>query len=91
MTNPTPAVDTHTTQDENHIIAERREKLRQVRSQGVAFPNDFVPAHRAETLHQRYNSFDKPTLEGMDVDVSIAGRIRLKRVMGKASFATVQD
>ncbi|MFN7668198.1 MAG: amino acid--tRNA ligase-related protein, partial [Burkholderiales bacterium] len=38
-----------------------------------------------------YNSFDKPTLEGMDVDVSIAGRMRLKRVMGKASFATVQD
>jgi lysyl-tRNA synthetase class 2 len=91
MTHPIPTADTPTHLDDNHIIAERREKLASLRQQGVAFPNDFVPAHRAEALHQRYNSFDKPTLEGMDVDISIAGRMRLKRVMGKASFATVQD
>ena len=82
---PIPSVD------ENHIIAERREKLAALRAAGVAFPNDFVPAHRAEALHQRYNGFDKPALEGMDVDVSVAGRMMLKRVMGKASFATLQD
>lgn len=77
--------------DDNHIIAERRDKLAQWRQQGGAFPNDFIPAHRADSLHHRYDGFDKPTLEGMDVDVSLAGRMMLKRVMGKASFATVQD
>ncbi|MFN7668675.1 MAG: lysine--tRNA ligase, partial [Burkholderiales bacterium] len=73
MTHPIPTADTPTPLDDNHIIAERREKLASLRQQGVAFPNDFVPAHRAEALHQRYNAFDKPTLEGMDVDVSVAG------------------
>lgn len=91
MTISPSTADTPTPPDENHIIAERREKLSQWRAQGLAFPNDFVPAHRADTLHQRYHSFDKPTLEGMDIDVSVAGRMMLKRVMGKASFATVQD
>ena len=39
--------------DENHIIAERREKLAQIRKQGIAFPNDFQPSHLASDLHQQ--------------------------------------
>ena len=47
-TNPAPATEVA---DENHIIAERREKLAKLRAGGVAFPNDFVPTHLAADLH----------------------------------------
>jgi lysyl-tRNA synthetase class 2 len=77
--------------DENQIMAERRAKLAKLREQGVAFPNDFVPEHRAGGLHAAYGEQTKEQLEAAGIEVSIAGRMMLKRVMGKASFATVQD
>ncbi len=83
-------------QDENQLIAERREKLRalreaQAQGQGVAFPNDFKPQHHAAALQQQYGVLDAQALEAQPATVSVAGRMMLKRVMGKASFATVQD
>jgi lysyl-tRNA synthetase class 2 len=78
-------------QDENHVIAERREKLKAIRAAGVAFPNDFKPEHFAADLHEQYGTLENEALEGMAVTVKVAGRMMLKRVMGKASFATVQD
>lgn len=78
-------------QDENHLIAERRSKLAAIRARGVAFPNDFVPADRAAPLHQRYGEQDQATLAAAAHPASVAGRMMLKRVMGKASFATLQD
>ena len=77
--------------DENTIIAERRSKLNAIREQGVAFPNDFRPEHKAADLHAQYDELDNEALEANPVKVSIAGRMMLKRVMGKASFATLQD
>ncbi len=82
--------------DENQLIAERREKLkvlrkRQAQGQGVAFPNDFKPADHASALQQRYAAEQPAVLETQAVQVSVAGRMMLKRVMGKASFATLQD
>jgi lysyl-tRNA synthetase class 2 len=77
--------------DENHIIAERREKLAQLRKNGVAFPNDFVPTHHAADLHEHYGEISKEHLAEKNITVKVAGRMMLKRVMGKASFATVQD
>jgi lysyl-tRNA synthetase class 2 len=77
--------------DESHVIAERREKLKAIRAQGVAFPNDFRPQHQAAALHAEYGELDNETLEARNIRVSIAGRMMLKRVMGKASFATIQD
>jgi len=77
--------------DENHIMAERREKLAQLREQGVAFPNDFIPTHLAADLHQSFNDLPKEELAEKNISVKMAGRMMLKRVMGKASFATVQD
>ncbi len=82
--------------DENQLIAERREKLRALRQSlqdgaGVAFPNDFKPAHQAADLQQQYADTSAETLEAQPVTVSVAGRMMLKRVMGKASFATLQD
>ena len=77
--------------DENHVIAERREKLKAIRAQGIAFPNDFVPQHKAAHLHEEFGGFENEVLDPKAVQVSVAGRMMLKRVMGKASFATVQD
>jgi lysyl-tRNA synthetase class 2 len=78
-------------QDENSIIAERRAKLAALREQGVAFPNDFRPEHKAADLHAQYGALSNEELEEKAIKVSVAGRMMLKRVMGKASFATLQD
>jgi lysyl-tRNA synthetase class 2 len=77
--------------DENHLITERRHKLAHLREQGPAFPNDFRPGHRAAVLHMLYDELTKEQLEQHKHEVTIAGRMMLKRVMGKASFATLQD
>ena len=77
--------------DENKIIAERREKLKALRALGHVYPNNFKPTHRAHTLHENYDALTKEVLETEAIQVSVAGRMLLKRVMGKASFATVQD
>lgn len=77
--------------DENQIIAERREKLKQLREKGTAFPNDFDRTHLADNLHDAYDGKTHEELEATEVEVSVAGRMMLKRVMGKASFATIQD
>ena len=77
--------------DENHIIAERREKLAKLRQTGVPFPNDFIPTHLAADLHDHYDGFNKEELASKKITVKVAGRMVLKRVMGKASFATIQD
>ena len=78
-------------QDENHVIAERREKLKAIREKGVAFPNDFKPEHFAAPLHTQFGNQENETLDAQAVVVKVAGRMMLKRVMGKASFATIQD
>jgi lysyl-tRNA synthetase class 2 len=80
-----------TPQDENQIIAERRAKLAKLREAGPAFPNDFVRTHHAADLHARYGATEREALEKENAQVAVAGRIMLKRVMGKASFATIQD
>ncbi|MFZ9917522.1 MAG: lysine--tRNA ligase [Methylophilaceae bacterium] len=77
--------------DENTIIQERRSKLNDLRKEGTAFPNHFKPQHLAFNLHEEFDSIDKPELEEKNIHVIVAGRMMLKRVMGKASFATIQD
>ena len=78
-------------QDENQIIAERRAKLAELRKSGIAFPNDFRREHFAADLHSSYGELAGDALEAKAIAVTIAGRMMLKRVMGKASFATLQD
>ena len=87
--------------DDNQLIAERREKLKALRAaqaegKGVAFPNDFKPADRAADLlaavdGKTKEELDQANAEDRKITASIAGRMMLKRVMGKASFATLQD
>ena len=77
--------------EENQIIAERRSKLKAMREHGIAFPNDFARNHLAGNLHDNYGNLSHEELEATPIKVEIAGRMLLKRVMGKASFATIQD
>lgn len=77
--------------EEHKLISERRAKLQTLREKGVAFPNDFRRNVMAGELHAEYGEKSKEELEELKLRVRIAGRMMLKRVMGKASFATVQD
>ena len=78
-------------QDENQIITERRAKLAALRQAGVAFPNDFERKHLAGELHGAHGEMSNEELGAAAISVTVAGRMMLKRVMGKASFATLQD
>lgn len=76
---------------DNTIIVKRRAKLQKLRAQGIAFPNDFQPTHKNANLHHIYDSINNNELESIVIKVTVAGRMMLKRVMGKASFAVIQD
>jgi len=80
-----------TPQDENKLIAQRREKLTVMRENGNAFPNDFRRDCLAEELHIAYDDKTKEELDELNVSVKVAGRMMAKRIMGKASFAQLQD
>jgi lysyl-tRNA synthetase class 2 len=76
---------------ENQVIAERRAKLAALRSRGPAYPNDFGREALAQALHDAHGSKSSEQLEAEHASATVAGRMMLKRVMGKASFATLQD
>ena len=76
---------------ENRLIAERREKLRRLRSAGEAYPNDFRRDSLADALHAEFSEHTAESLEAEPIGVSVAGRMMSKRVMGKASFCHLQD
>lgn len=77
--------------DDNHVIANRREKLEKLRALGQAFPNGFRRDTLAADLQTRYGARDAAALEGETQVHVLAGRLVAKRVMGKASFAQIQD
>jgi lysyl-tRNA synthetase class 2 len=74
--------------EERHI---RREKLAVLKAKGEAYPNQFVRTHFSDVLHQAYDAIEKEALSELKVKVAVAGRIMTRRVMGKASFLTLQD
>ena len=78
-------------EDENGIIALRKQKLQVLRDQGNAFSNDFRRSHLASELHKQCGDMSKEVLADSQLATRAAGRILLKRVMGKASFLTIQD
>ncbi len=83
-----------TPHDENKLIAERRAKLSALRGQGIAYPNDFRRDDYAGDLQSEYTDVEQWTAEALEQKghrVAVAGRVLLKRVMGKASFVQVQD
>ena len=79
------------TPDENHIIAERRAKLNEIRKHRVAYSNHFKPSIHAKDIHSQYSELNTEELALQQIQVLVAGRMMLKRVMGKASFATLSD
>ena len=91
MSEQTNATNTAAEQDENHIIAERRAKLAEWRATGKAYPNDFERENISGKIIEVYDSKTAEELDANPVEVKVAGRIMLKRVMGKASFITISD
>ena len=77
--------------DLNNELKSRREKLAALREQGVAFPNDFRRDHTSDQLHAEFDSKENEELEALNVEVAVAGRMMTRRIMGKASFVTLQD
>ncbi|BET97873.1 lysine--tRNA ligase [Xenorhabdus taiwanensis] len=77
--------------DLNNELKTRREKLAALRSNGIAFPNDFRRENISADLHTKYDDKTKEELEELDIEVTVAGRMMTRRIMGKASFATLQD
>ena len=91
MSEPRDATTSTPSTDENHIIAERRAKLAEWRATGKAWPNDFSRENTAGKIAKVYANKTTEELEAAAVEVKVAGRIMLKRVMGKASFITISD
>ena len=91
MENPSTSPATPPAIDTNKIIEERRAKLAAIRAAGVAFPNDFVREHYAGDITVQHGAAEATALAASGISVAVGGRIMLKRVMGKASFATIQD
>jgi lysyl-tRNA synthetase class 2 len=78
-------------EEENKLVEERREKLKALRAQGIAFPNDFRRSDFSGVLLKSHGGKTREDLEKEKIPATVAGRMVLKRVMGKASFATLQD
>ena len=77
--------------DSNKLIVERRQKLAILRKNGNPFINNFKPSHSSSLIIKNYAKLSKQELEQKQIKVVVAGRLMLKRVMGKASFVTLQD
>ncbi len=84
-------MDETSEQNENRLIAERREKLGQLREKGTAFPNDFRRDFIAGELHAIYEEHSAESLEAESPVVRVAGRMMAKRIMGRVSFINIQD
>ena len=78
-------------QDENNLFEVRKEKLNKLREQGQDYPNSFRRNELANELIKDFSDLSKDDLESKSINVKVAGRIMLRRLMGKASFTTIQD
>ncbi|WP_216782509.1 lysine--tRNA ligase [Candidatus Profftia tarda] len=79
------------TLDIKNEMQSRRNKLSALRKAGSVFPNDFRRDAISDNLHRLYNDKDKKKLEELKINVSVAGRMMTRRIMGQASFVTLQD
>ena len=82
---------TNQAQDENELIRQRRDKLSQWRLNAQAYPNTFRPENLASDLMAKYEQLDKEELETQGIKAIVSGRLMTRRIMGKASFAHIQD
>ena len=76
-----------TVEDENRLIAERRAKLADLRTQGLAFPNDFRRSALAGDLQVEFEGAEKSELEAADRHFAVAGRL----IRNRGAFLLIQD
>ena len=79
---------------EEHLLSQRAEKLKELRGkEHDAYPNHFRrgPECLAKDLYKKFGNVDAEKLEQEQFEVTIAGRMMTRRIMGKASFAHLQD
>ena len=88
---PAPGEEPEPAHEREKLVAERRAKLKALREKSVAYPNDFYRQNLAAELVEKYEKHDRDTLDLNPVMVKVAGRIMLKRTMGKITFANIQD
>lgn len=81
----------HNLLTENEQVQQRKSKLNALRQKGNAYPNDFKRDTLAQDLFSHYANKEASELEALAINVSVAGRIMTRRVMGKASFMHLQD
>lgn len=77
--------------DESEVYHIRKQKLAELRTSGFDFPNQFRREHLAADLNAEFSEYDKETLAQKQIKAVVAGRIVLRRIMGKASFFHIQD
>lgn len=77
--------------DESEVYQVRKKKLAELRTQGFKFPNQFHRKNYAIDLIEKYGEEEKTNLGEKQIKAVVAGRIVLRRVMGKASFFHIQD
>jgi len=78
-------------QDESNVYQIRQQKLAELREKGFAFPNHFRPGVTVSKIVEEYKHLDAEALKENPIRVAIAGRMMLRRIMGKASFFHLQD
>src|SRR5471032_3285753 len=88
---PAEQQPTENVPDLNNELKARREKLALLREAGNAFPNDFRRDSISDDLHAQYGEKTNEELEALDITVTVGGRMMTRRIMGKASFVTLQD
>jgi lysyl-tRNA synthetase, class II len=91
MNAETNKINQNDTVDENKLIAQRREKLKNIREKGIAFPNKFRRDALAGDLQSQYGELTKEDVDSQHIKVKVSGRMMLQRVMGKASFVQIKD
>ncbi len=76
-------------EEDNRLVQERMKKRETLLESGInPYPHNYKPTHKAAELRSKY---DLKAEEETSDEVVIAGRIMMMRVMGKASFVTLQD
>ena len=77
--------------EERDILTTRKAKMQSWQAAVGTYPNEFRRQDLAADLLERHVEDDKAALAEAQVVTAVAGRIMLRRVMGKASFITLQD
>ena len=82
---------TDNTNDQNKLILERRKKLESLREGGFNYPRGLEIDAYAQDLQEQFASLTGEDLQSRNKEVTVAGRMMAKRVMGKSSFSKIKD